>query len=157
MRKIVAIALIVCAGSAQAQSAKEAIRAFARMDAHIESGMNFTDYTRALGDVNFEFKQFLDGPEADRRPEVKARLGAALGHYATAASLWQSSLSAGGAIHYKELNAKLTAAYPELAQSVFAGGATIQGGGLLASKVLPIYWRQAADEIAAAKKAAAIK
>lgn len=157
MRKIVAISMLVFAGSAQAQSAKDAIRAFARMDAHIESGMNFTDFTRALGDVNFEFKQFLDGPEAASRPDVKARLGAALGHYATAAALWQAGLSSYGAIHSKELAASLTSAYPGLAQSEHSGGATIQGGGLRVAKVLPIYWREASIEIAAAKKAAAAK
>jgi len=50
--------------TAFAQSAKEIINAFEKLESRIEVGISYNDYTSALGDVNFKVKMFLKSPEA---------------------------------------------------------------------------------------------
>jgi hypothetical protein len=50
--------------TAFAQSAKEIITAFEKLESKIEVGISYNDYSSALGDVNFKIKMFLKSPEA---------------------------------------------------------------------------------------------
>lgn len=50
--------------TAFAESTKEAIRALKKLEAKIEVGISYNDYSSALGGANFEVRMFLESPEA---------------------------------------------------------------------------------------------
>lgn len=154
MRKVLfLVSFLLAAGMAQAQTAKEALKAFAILESHTEMGVNFRDYTSNLGEVNYHFKAFLEGPEAAKYPGIKTNLGAALGAYAEAGAVWQAGMASGdGVIYSIELIRQLVNKFPSAGQGEFAGGATMSVGGLRVSKLLPLYWEQASRSIALAKQ-----
>lgn len=154
MRKLAVVLLFLAASAAHAQSVRDVVRAFSKLQARIEVSVGYDDYTAALGDVNFQFKEFAEGPEAARYAEVKANLAAALSRYVEAAILWQTAISSGSGAIYPVAAIKIvTARFPQTAKREEDGGATIGSGGLRASLVLPLYWRDAAINIRAAKAA----
>ncbi len=155
MRRTFAIAMaILLAGCAvHAESARDVVKAFAKLDARTEIGINYRDYTAALGDVNFEFKSFQEGPESKRYPEITRALGVALGRYTEAGMLWQ--LGVGGAKRLypgEEISKWITARYPDAAKSLGEGGATFSSGGMSIIDVLPFFWKDAGENIEVAKK-----
>lgn len=158
MKKLIGALLFVAASLANAQSAHDTITAFSKLDAKIEIGMNFRDYSTAVGDLNFSYKEFADGRDAEKFPTVKAKLGAALTRYVEANMIWGSNIGSDEALYHKDLVASITSRYPEAAESEHSGGATIvTGGGLRVRKLLPIYWRKASSEVMDAKKALSVK
>jgi hypothetical protein len=50
-----------------AQSAKEAVRALPKLQARVEAGISYRDYSPALGDALFEVKLFLQSPGAKEK------------------------------------------------------------------------------------------
>ncbi|MEW6614856.1 MAG: hypothetical protein AB1401_05265 [Thermodesulfobacteriota bacterium] len=75
LRKLFIIAVlmfIIVFSSIQvfAESAKEAVRALKKLEAHIETGISLRDYSLALGDVKFEVNLFLESKDASNNLQL---------------------------------------------------------------------------------------
>lgn len=154
MRNLVLASILTVSSIAHAQSARDAVVAFSKLQAKTEVGVSLSDYSSALGDANYQFKAFTEGPEAQQFPTVKEHLFAALSRYTEAAILWQSAIESGAGAIYPKAAIKIVAdRYPQVTRREDDGGAAIGSGGLRASLVLPLYWHDAAQSIQAAKSA----
>lgn len=151
-RILAAIALLSISGALYAEGARDATKAFAKLQARTEAGIAYRDYAAALGDANYEFKAFKDGPEWGKYPEVAHALDYALGRYAEAGMLWQLSMASGPTLYEKSVMQQIVAKYPDAAKSLTAGGATFDTGGMQIARVLPFYWQDAATSVDAARR-----
>lgn len=153
MKRVLAVALLAgIATAAQAQSIQDAVKALAKLQARTETGINYRDFTMSLGEANFEIKSVREGPDAKKYPDALKRLEVALLRYTESQLLWDLSIGSYGNIYPKEAIKIVTERYPDTGKPIEHGGATVAYGALSVSQVLPHYWREAATNIAEAKK-----
>lgn len=141
--------------NAHGQSAKDAVKAFSKLDARIETGVSYRDYVAELGDVNFELKSFADTPEAKKRPEILALLMRAMALHVEAKELWAITFGRHGIKTLTTvpggLGSSLLSEYPDAAKDAGNGGAMISGQ-IYVEFLLPFIWRDASGNVARARK-----
>lgn len=76
-----------------AQSAKEAVMALKKMEARVQSGIAYRDYSPALGETKFSVNVYLEGPEAKKNPELTSLIERVMAHYEKAGFVFKESLS----------------------------------------------------------------
>jgi DNA repair exonuclease SbcCD ATPase subunit len=62
-------------------SAKEAVNALQKLEARIEVGISYLDYSRALGETLYQVEQFLQSPASSKLPEFSNSIRKVLSHY----------------------------------------------------------------------------
>jgi len=148
-------ACLMMPGLCAADETKDVLRAFSKMEARVETGVNYRDYGNALRDLNFEFKSYEESPAAD--PLVKGHLSLAMARYKTAASMWSLKFAAFRTLAIArgtELWLSTAASYPDAMRDWDRGGAVEPNtGDLIIDLLLPFEWRAAAADIQAAKTA----
>jgi len=149
---------------ATANETQDVLKAFSKMEARVETGMNFRDYSNAIGDLNFEFKSYLESSDPAKEQEMKKVLTIAMVRYMEAGTLWGLHFSARMEYLFPrtDLYKTVVAQYPDAAKDYNHGGAAIPGtvgeaytGALVIDMLLPMYWRDAATNVDAAKALAA--
>src|SRR6266481_1879701 len=63
------------------QQAKDAVLALKKLEARIQSGVNYDDYIRALGDARFSVNLFTDSQEAKKYLELVKTVKDAMSDY----------------------------------------------------------------------------
>ena len=76
-----------------AQSAKEAVMALKKMEARVQSGIAYRDYSPALGETKFSVNVYLEDPEAKKDPELTSLIKRVMVHYEQAGFVFKESLS----------------------------------------------------------------
>lgn len=79
--------LVTCANIAQAQGSSDVLKSFRKLEADTEAGMNYSEYARAISEVNAQLKSFADSNPGKRPPSIDA-LHSALALYLKAKDLW---------------------------------------------------------------------
>lgn len=78
------------AGSGGAKAkALAPLEALKRFRARTETGISYNDYVKALGELNYEIREFSDSPEARSIPKITGLLNTAFIRYKTAGTLWE--------------------------------------------------------------------
>lgn len=136
---------------AVAQDSRDVLRAFGKLEAHIETGINYRDYTSELANANYELKLFF---ESGGDLSVAKALAKALEKHSLASALWQLKVSGGKWSEFVSPESthgkSLLALYPAAAKQVQEGGAMIRNM-LDIDYLLPFFWRDAAADVQAAK------
>ena len=117
------------------QSARDVYKSFKKLESKIEVGINYMDYSSALGDINYEVKEFLDSREAKSKPKLADSIKMVLTHYMNAKRVWEDksltsyyqfgeierSVDKEGIIHFKtrevdynSFNGYLLKTYPKM-------------------------------------------
>jgi hypothetical protein len=81
-----------------AQSAKEAVRALQKLQARIEIGISYRDYSPALGDAKFEVNLYMQGREAKTKLELATSLSKVIDLYQAALDVWKYGVANDGPI-----------------------------------------------------------
>ena len=107
------------------QKANDALLALKKLDARIETGISYSDYSGALGEVNYSVKQFLESDKSTSVPEFSNSLRNAMKWHSAATQIWRRQLNAPVPVGYcdsaglSEFQAKdLCDAYPQLVTTV---------------------------------------
>lgn len=74
------------------QQAHDAILALEKLEAKVEAGIAYRDYSAALGDTSFLVKQFLDGNNAKTVPRFSNSLRNGMRWYQAAQEVWRREL-----------------------------------------------------------------
>lgn len=151
MRRIAAVLALVFSSSCAGQSADDVMRAFKRLEAHIETGISYRDYGPAVGDVNFELKMFRESPEGQANSELVKALSRALLRYVEAEILWGMKVDGTASLFAtSDFGKDFVAKYPDAAKRTDAGGAALPDGSLSVQRMMGFIWRDAAAEVARA-------
>ncbi len=75
--------------SVNAQSSKDAYNALKKLEAKIQTGISFKEYSPALGDAKFEVNMFSESAEAKEKPRLKEIFNRTMGHYEEAGMVWR--------------------------------------------------------------------
>lgn len=119
---IAAIFSLISLQWASAQTATDALTALQRLQNRCETGIAYVDYSEALAEASFPFRQFQDAEEAAQNPEFNAHLRRAIEHYQFAGEIWTARFRAprddrmlsGGFIWHKgPLGKQIKERYPE--------------------------------------------
>jgi len=73
-------------------SARTALNVLKKLEARIEAGITYVDYTKAVGEAWAEVKVFVDSPEARQLPEFNFLLVSATNKYKLALDVWRGKL-----------------------------------------------------------------
>ena len=87
-RLYVSIALIsffiIYPGIAFSQSSKSVVISLNKLESKTEIGISFQDYSRSLGDINYEVKTFLNSKESKTKPKLAESIQLVMTHYVNA-------------------------------------------------------------------------
>lgn len=106
------------------QEARDAVLALQKLEAKLDTGMSYRDYSAALGEANFPVKQFLEGGHGNAKPDFSDSLRKAMRWYKAAGEIWGRQLGAPVPVGYctaglSEFQASnLCTEYPELVTTV---------------------------------------
>jgi hypothetical protein len=67
----------------------KAVRALQKLQARVEVGISYQDYTSALEDTKSEVNLFLQSPEAKKRLELTMTIEKAMRHYQAVTDVWK--------------------------------------------------------------------
>jgi hypothetical protein len=71
------------------QSAKDTYKSLKRIEAALQGGVNFVDYSKLLREARFEQNIFLESAGGKKRVDLRNILQDILGMYESAKELWQ--------------------------------------------------------------------
>ena len=168
-RLYVSIALIsffiIYPGIAFSQSSKSVVISLNKLESKTEIGISFQDYSRSLGDINYEVKTFLNSKESKTKPKLAESIQMVMTHYVNAKKVWEGesldnqyffglpvrSEDNDGGIHYtspeidnNSFTAYLLKSYPEMAKTYEMNKDT---KGILVGDVIRIIWKAASLEL----------
>lgn len=159
MRLIVA-ALCLLPALVWGQSERDVFRAFDRLQARIEVGINLRDYTTALGDINYELKSFTEAAKTSKERTISEALSTALNEHKMASSLWEYNIQMGSrygsaAIELDStLGRSMAERYPDSIKPRDEGGALTGSKKHLDVEILRRFaWRAAQAHVTRAKGA----
>jgi len=140
-------AALLVAPAALGQSQGGVARAFLKLEAQTETGVNYRDYNVLVGDANLELKLYEASPDGAKHPEAVKLFQLALLEYVTAGSLWSTMFTGGRFATSRiaassKLGQSITEQFPEANKPVEAGGALI-GADYQVQFLLPFYWARA--------------
>lgn len=110
MKKIFILVVVIgflVSNVCYAQSAEDAIKALKRLEARTEMGINYRDYSMALGDTWIEVKLFLESPEAKSKPKLVESAIKIMDLYKFAHEIWRSNSQDGIMIAWKKASEEL--------------------------------------------------
>jgi hypothetical protein len=71
------------------ESAKNAVKALKKLEAHCQAGISYNDFHSALGDALFEVNMFIESNDAKELQSLVASIKNVVGHYYYASLLWE--------------------------------------------------------------------
>jgi formate-dependent nitrite reductase cytochrome c552 subunit len=77
------------------QVMKEAVAALKKVEARLQVGISYQDYTKLLGETLYQVNLFLESSESIQKPELTASIKKVLSHYREGQSLWDYKLISG--------------------------------------------------------------
>jgi len=77
------------------QLIKEAVAALKKVEARLQVGISYQDYTKLLGETLYQVNLFLESSESIQKPELTASIKRVLSHYREGQSLWNWRLISG--------------------------------------------------------------
>ena len=162
IKKLLVVAvLLVVVNFAFAQTAKDALTSFRKLNAKLETGLTYNDYVRELGDLNFVISEYADSAEAGKNQRCTSAIANAFTHYQVAKRTWSWTLTGRGGFY--DLNntiiLDLAKDYPDVLTPYSKGGAIWTGGEdagtlkgesyFVSDSLVKIIWREAAKELKA--------
>jgi hypothetical protein len=87
-----AIGLTLTAITAFAQTAKEAIYGLKKLEARVEAGISYRDYSPALGEAKFPVNLYLESQEAKNNPELASLIEKVMVHYEQAGFVFKEKI-----------------------------------------------------------------
>jgi hypothetical protein len=152
---------------AHSQSATDAYKSLKKLESKIEIGINYKDYSTALGDINYEVKEFLESREAKKKPKLAESLERVMTHHKNAMTVWKDSsltdifdMPAGiikivdndGIVHFKRgevdknsFESYILKSYPEIEKAYNIGKKS--GKEIRVGEVLNIIWNAASFDL----------
>lgn len=146
---VLVIALTFTTITAFAQSAKEAIMALKKLQARIQSGISYRDYSSALGEAKFPVNLFQESKEAPRNIKLTESIARTMKHYEQAGAYWNYKFSIWEYGIGKDDEQEIIAIYPDADKDSMNEGARISGCVYI-ERLLPVVWRAASKELAIA-------
>lgn len=160
------LSLFVATG-AEAQSARDAVRALKRIEARVDMGINYQEYLLALADARVEVQMYLESREAKQKDALNSLIKKILGHYETVREVWKGKVSKTQDIgtifgHVICLNdepeglfgRRLLKQYPQAEKPVDQGGALTRREGkadqceeVLVDNLIYMIWQEAARDL----------
>lgn len=139
--------------SAFSQSADDAILGLRKLDARVDTGISYRDYSGALAEAKLPVRLFVEGPEAATNPQFTTALQKAIEHYDFANRIWDAKFSALN--HEKMLAGGFISAKGTLGEAIKERypAAELLDGYYPLQTTLPAVWAEAESE---ANSAAAI-
>ena len=99
-------------------AARDALKSIRRLQAKVQTGISYRDYSPALADAKLEVSMFVESSSGKKFPEFASLLSRAIGHYDVANNLWKIKFVERYAwLTDKEVTRSLMAIYPEIAAS----------------------------------------
>lgn len=92
--------ILSCSNSNPSPVAKEAYLALKKIEARVETGVNIMDYSKLIGDANFEIKKYTESQEAIKNKEITLLITRSFLCYLYAAQLWRADIGR----HYGDLD-----------------------------------------------------
>ena len=74
------------------QSAQSALNAVKKLEARVEVGVNYADYSRAVGEAWGDVKIFIESADGKSVPEFSLLLTKAIEDYKLASDIWQNKI-----------------------------------------------------------------
>lgn len=177
MKKIVVpllllLSLFFIATAADAQSARDAIKALKRIEARVDMGINYNEYVLAVADARVEVEMYLESSEARQKQALTNSIKKILEHYETAREVWKMKVSKtedigtvfGHLICLKDdpegvFGRRLLKQYPQAEKPVDHGGAmatrAYKKGAcdeILVDNLIHIIWLEASRDLHQATK-----
>lgn len=91
---VISVAVFLLSGfPAYAQSAKEAVRALKKLEAHVETGTTLKDYSQMLGDAKFEVNLFLESKQSSIKPQLTSLIKQILDEYEDGKFIFKEKMS----------------------------------------------------------------
>ena len=87
------IAFMLMSIPAFAQSAKEAVMALKKMEARVQSGISYRDYSSALGEAKFPVNMFIESADAKKYPELAGSIQTVMKHYEYTGDIWNEKMA----------------------------------------------------------------
>ncbi|MFH1035614.1 MAG: hypothetical protein V1806_13985 [Pseudomonadota bacterium] len=146
------LVFLFLAPSAQAETAKDAIRALKKLEARTEAGISPRDYAPALGEAKFEVNLFLESQEAKQQPELAAVVIRVMEYYGDVGIVvGHNSRTSGKMIFLDDpSNAsvlKVIQKYPMVLRDENDGGAMSGKSFLLKGDAAILIWAEASREL----------
>jgi hypothetical protein len=126
-----------------AQSATDAVKALQKLQAKVESGTNYDNYTSALGDARFEVKSFQNSPEAKKYSELAESINKTMDHYQMAADMWRRTFEGPCRVDCVEERNQVAKDYPEISSTVLKEDSMRS----LWKQGVQISWKRASAEL----------
>lgn len=117
-----------------------------RLDAQLETGINYRDYRALVGDANLELKLYAATKGGVQHPQAVANFRSALLQHELAGTLWQRKLQGGSWAWIQPgepMYQGLVTSYPAATKELQDGGATSPSGRLDIEFLLPLIWERA--------------
>ncbi|HPN87618.1 MAG TPA: hypothetical protein PLA72_09515 [Smithellaceae bacterium] len=89
---LICILCLLWTNSLMAGSSKDLIKAFKKLDARIQVGISYIDYVSSLGDIQYEFNEYLDSSEAKKKKDLTELLKRVMEDYKRAQIVFKDTL-----------------------------------------------------------------
>ena len=133
------------------------IRSLKKIQARVEVGISYRDYSTTLGDVKFDVDEFLASPEAKDKLELANSIRKTLRHYIYAKGIWGLKISGQSSIttdinsismpELREVVKTLLEDYPKIKDIAkvykYSGGKPC----IMMDEVISFIWKEAAEEL----------
>jgi hypothetical protein len=135
-----------------AQTAKEAVMGLKKLQARVQSGISYRDYSNAVADAKFPVNLYMESADAKKYTELTESMNKAMEHYEFAGVVWQDAFSntaMRGSLTRPVENA-IVKLYPQADKEIKDGGARSKDYGLnflLKEAVFMIVWAEASKEL----------
>lgn len=96
MKKIIFLSLLILlfiVPAADAQSARDTVKALKRIEARADMGISYNEYVLAVADARVEVQMYLESHEAKQKAALTGLIKKILEHYETAREVWKNKVS----------------------------------------------------------------
>ena len=135
--------------SAQAQPAKNAVRALEKLETRCESGLSYQDYSMAVVNTKLPVNFYLESLESSNNEALTTSIKKAMSHYEFVERAWRDAISNGGnPTPFSEgMELEIIERYPMIDKTVSEGGARQNNRILMKETVFAIIWDSASREL----------
>jgi hypothetical protein len=128
-------------------AARDALKSLRRLQAKVQTGISYRDYSPALADAKLDVSLFAESASAKKFPEFANLISQAIKHYDIANGLWKIKFAERYAwLTDQDATQSLMAMYPEIARSKQTGV------NLHIEESVMMIWRAASKDIEQATK-----
>ena len=139
--------------SANAQSAKNAVRTLEKLETRCESGVSYQDYSIALMNAKLPVNSYLESPGSSNNSALADSIKKIMAHYEFVGRAWQDANSNEGnpTPFSAGMELEIIGRYPITDKPISEGGARQNNRTLMKENVIMIIWGVASGELKKAK------